>query len=311
MASNPIDREFQGVARFLPRSLGRPWLLRLPRAFEGPLTRLRRDPRISLERAGSVPIRLHHPAEDAPDPSPAVLWMHGGGFIGGSAGQDDALCRRMADELGARVASVDYRLAPEHCFPAPLEDCHDALLWLASRKDVDPARIAIAGASAGGGLAAQLALLARERGQVRPAMQGLVYPMLDDRTVLRTGLDERHFRLWNNRSNRLGWSAYLGREPGRSGVDAIAAPARQEDLSGLPPAWIGVGSLDLFHDEDVAYADRLSEAGVPCELMVVEGVFHGFDAVLPAAAASRRFHAALLAALAGALGSVEPRETGG
>jgi acetyl esterase/lipase len=254
-----------------------------------------------VENVGSVPVRLHHPADGAAR-SPAILWIHGGGFIGGSPGQDDGLCRRMAEELGAVVAAVDYRLAPEHPFPAPLEDCHDVLVWLASRDDVDPARIAIAGASAGGGLAAQLALLVRERGGVRPTLQALAYPMLDDRTVTRTDVDERHFRLWNNRANRAGWSAYLAGEPGAPDVSAMAAPARHEDLTGLPPAWIGVGSLDLFHDEDMAYADRLREAGVPCEVMVVEGVFHGFDAVRPSAAASRRFREAMIAALAGSLG---------
>jgi acetyl esterase/lipase len=301
MTTSPIDEEFRWIARLLPRNIASPRLLRLQRRLEAPLTRLRRDPLISQEHVGSTPIRVHHPPGDEIGRSAAVLWMHGGGFIGGSPGQDDALCRRMARELGAVVAAVDYRLAPEHPFPAPLKDCHDALVWLAAREDVDPARVAIAGASAGGGLAAQLALLARERGEVRPAMQALVYPMLDDRTVTRADVDERHFRLWNNHANRIGWTAYLGGEPGGPDVSAVAAPGRNDDLSGLPPAWIGVGSLDLFHDEDVAYAARLRAAGVPCELLVIQGVFHGFDAIRPSASASRRLHAAMIGALAAPL----------
>ena len=127
-----------------------------------------------------------------------MLWIHGGGYVIGSAAQDDAVCRHLAHELGRLVAAVDYRLAPEHPFPVPLHDCHDALVWLANRGDVDADRVAIGGASAGGGLAAALALLARDRAEVRPAFQLLSYPMLDDRTALRTDIDERHFRLWNN-----------------------------------------------------------------------------------------------------------------
>jgi acetyl esterase/lipase len=207
----------------------------------------------------------------------------------GAAAQDDAFCRRVAAELGVLVAAVDYRLAPEHRFPTALEDCNDALGWLAARADVDRGRIAIGGASAGGGLAAALALLARERGDVTPAFQLLSYPMLDDRTALRADIDERYLRLWDNRANHFGWRAYLGQEPGGPDVSPLAAPARSEDLAGLPPAWIGVGTLDLFHDEDLAYAARLREAGVACELHVVEGAFHGFDAVLPKAGVSRHY----------------------
>ncbi len=220
----------------------------------------------------------------------------------GSPAQDDALCRILAQRLGALVGAVAYRRAPEHRYPTPLYDCHDGLEWLAKRSDVDASRLAIGGASAGGGLAAALALLARERGTVDPVFQLLSYPMLDDRTVLRTDIDERHFRLWNNAANRYGWQAYLGREPGSAGVDPLAAPSRSDDLSKLPPAWIGVGSLDLFHDEDVAYAARLREAGVPCQVDVVEGAFHGFDSVAPKAEVTRAFRESQVRALAPALG---------
>jgi acetyl esterase/lipase len=230
-----------------------------------------------------------------------LLWIHGGGYVIGSAAQDDAVCRRFADQLGIVVAAVEYRLAPEHRFPVPLHDCHDALVWLAGQPTVDPTRVAVGGASAGGGLAAALAVLARQRAEVPLAFQLLAYPMLDDRTAERTDLDESNFRLWNNEANRFGWQSYTGHRPGSDEVSGLAAPSRLDDLAGLPPAWIGVGTLDLFHDEDLAYARRLREAGVECELDVVEGAFHGFDLVRAKAGVSRAFRSAQLTALGAAL----------
>jgi acetyl esterase/lipase len=149
---------------------------------------------------------------------------------------------------------------------------------------VDASRLAIGGASAGGGLAAALALLTRDRGEISLTAQLLVYPMLDDRTVYRKGLDKPGLRLWNQSSNKFGWSAYLG-----NADRSVAVPARREDLSGLPPAWLGVGTFDLFHDEDLAYAERLKAAGVPCEVEVVPGAFHGFDGIVPKARVSQSF----------------------
>jgi acetyl esterase/lipase len=215
---------------------------------------------------------------------PALLWIHGGGYVIGKAAQDDVLCRRFAREVGATVASVDYRLAPEHPYPAPLEDCYSALQWLTRLPSVDSSRVAIGGASAGGGLAAALALLTRDRGEISLAAQLLVYPMLDDRTVDRKDLDHPGHRLWNQPSNKFGWSAYLG-----DADPEMVVPARREDLSGLPPAWLGVGTFDLFHDEDLAYAERLKAAGVPCEVEVVPGAFHGFDGIVPKAQVSQSF----------------------
>jgi acetyl esterase/lipase len=275
--------------------------MRLTRLLD-PLVRRRRPPAgTEVEALGPVTVRVHRPPSSAPAPYPALLWIHGGGYVAGGAWQDDDLCRHLASELGALVAAVDYRLAPEHPHPVPLHDCHDALAWLAARGDVDADRVAIGGGSAGGGLAAALALLARDRDEVRPVFQLLSYPMLDDRTVLRTDIDERQFRLWNNRANRLGWHSYLGVPPGAGGVSGLAAPARHEDLAALPPAWIGVGTLDLFHDEDLAYADRLRQAGVPCEVHVVEGAFHGFDSVRPGAGVSRDYRTEQVRVLAAAL----------
>jgi acetyl esterase/lipase len=302
MASTPFDPDLRRMAAVLPRSgIGRR-ILPLMRRLE-PVMERRSPPEGTVtETDGPVTVRLHRPPETAPAPHPAVLWIHGGGYVMGSPAQDDAVCQVFAQKLGAVVAAVKYRRAPEHPFPAALHDCHDGLEWLANRPDVDATRIAIGGASAGGGLAAALALLARERGVVMPRVQLLSYPMLDDRTILRTDVDERYFRLWNNEANRFGWASYLGSEPGAPGVSALAAPAREENLSGLPPAWIGVGTLDLFFEEDVAYAKRLRTAGVPCDVHIVEGAFHGFDSVAPKAEITRAFRIEQVQALASALG---------
>ncbi|KAA0111022.1 alpha/beta hydrolase [Mycolicibacterium sp. P9-22] len=247
------------------------------------LTDRRVPPGVEVLTLGSgVGVRLYRPT-GVHTPGPALLWIHGGGYVIGSAAQDDVLCRRFASTLGVTVASVDYRLAPQNPYPAGLEDCYAALTWLSGLPAVDPGRVAIGGASAGGGLAAALALLARDRGEVALVAQLLVYPMLDDRSV-GPQFDNPGHRLWTHESNRFGWSAYLG------GADPeVAVPARRQDLSGLPPAWVGVGTLDLFHDEDLAYAKRLREAGVPCDVEVVQGAFHGFDGVAPKAAVSRAF----------------------
>ncbi|MER2564245.1 MAG: alpha/beta hydrolase [Myxococcaceae bacterium] len=238
-----------------------------------------------------VSLRLYRPKSlDAP--APALLWAHGGGFIIGSPEQDETNNLAFVRELGITVAAVRYRLAPEHPSPAAVEDAYAALRWLhqhAERLNVDPKRIAIGGASAGGGLTATLALVAHDRKEVRPAFQLLVYPMLDDRTATRTDLDLRNVRVWTQGSNTFAWSVYLGHAPGAPSASEYAAAARRKDVSGLPPAWIGVGTLDLFHDEDLAYAKRLDDAGVRCELHVVTGAFHGFDAVFSKSNVAKAF----------------------
>lgn len=224
-------------------------------------------------------LRLYQPAAPVL-PTPALLWLHGGGYVIGKPEMDDATCAQFVQELGLTVVSVDYRLAPTHPFPAGLDDSYQALTWLASQAQplgIDPTRIAIGGKSAGAGLAAALAQLAHDRQGVQPTFQLLVYPMLDDRTVLRTELDNGNHVAWTQTSNRFGWEAYLGQPGGAATVPAYAVPARREDLAGLPPTWLGVGTLDLFYDENVAYAQRLQAAGVACELVIVPGAFHGFD----------------------------------
>ncbi|MCF6386625.1 alpha/beta hydrolase [Mycobacterium sp. MBM] len=283
------------VARFLPRKIVTATNLALLQRMTALINRRVPDGVEVLTLSCGVGVRLHRPT-GVSTPTPALLWIHGGGYVIGSAAQDDALCRRFASSLGVTVASVDYRLAPQHPYPAGLEDCYAALTWLSGLPAVDRTRVAIGGASAGGGLAAALALLARDRGVLTPVAQLLVYPMLDDRSV-GSQFDDPAHRLWTQESNRFGWSAYLG------GADpAVVAPARRDDMSGLPPAWIGVGTLDLFHDEDLAYARRLREAGVACTVEVVTGAFHGFDGVAPKATVSQRFHQSQAAFLRAAFG---------
>lgn len=279
MPASDVHPDLRRAARFIPKQLVSPVTLPMLRIATRRLGRhVPRDVEV-LTLPSGVGVRLHRPPTAA-GPGPALLWIHGGGYVIGHPAQDDGFCRRYARRLGATVAAVNYRLAPENPYPASLEDCYTALKWLAALPGVDRSRVAIGGGSAGGGLAAALALLARDRGEIPLAAQLLVYPMLDDRTVA----DKPGVRLWNGSSNRFGWRAYLG-----NADPDIAVPARRTDLSGLPPAWIGVGTLDLFHDEDLAYAERLRAAGVPCEVEVVEGAFHGFDAVAQKAPVSQRF----------------------
>jgi acetyl esterase/lipase len=294
MPSTEFHPDLRRVARFAPRALVGPRTLKLIRRLSPAVQRGRTSRDVEALILGSgVGVRLHRPA-GVSQPGPALLWIHGGGYVIGTAQQDDELCRRFARALGVTVAAVDYRLAPEHPYPAPLEDCYAALTWLAALPAVDPARIAIGGASAGGGLAAALALLARDRGEVTPTLQLLAYPMLDDRSA--SGPENPNYRLWSPKSNRFGWAAYLG-----NADPNVAVPARHEDLSGLPPTWIGVGAHDMFHDEDVAYAKRLTAAGVPCQIETVPGAFHGFDLVVPKAAVSKAFFASQCASLRSAL----------
>jgi acetyl esterase/lipase len=214
----------------------------------------------------------------------ALLWIHGGGYIIGHPRQDDGHCAATATDLGIVVVGPRYRLAPEHPYPAALDDCHSAWNWLqeeAFRLGIDPTRIAIGGQSAGGGLAAALVQRIHDGGGVQPIAQWLFCPMLDDRTAARRDLDAGEHLLWNNRSNRFGWLSYLGREPGSADAPLHAAPGRRADLAGLPPAWIGVGDVDLFHDEDRSYAQRLQDAGVASVLVEVAGAPHAFETWAP------------------------------
>jgi acetyl esterase/lipase len=237
---------------------------------------------------------------------PALLWIHGGGYVLGDVEGEDAAARQLAQAVDCVVVSVDYRLAPEHPFPAPLEDCYAALAWLAGQAGklgVNADRLAIGGGSAGGGLAAGLALLTRDRGKVKVCFQLLIYPMIDDRNLTPSSYYVTDPRIWNRQSNLLGWKAYLGCEPGGRAVSQYAAASRAVDLSGLPPAYLPTGTLDLFLDENIDYAQRLLQAGTSVELHVYEGAYHGFYLVAPEADVScrcvRGYEAALRRALHG------------
>lgn len=229
--------------------------------------------------APDVRVLVYTPKEHSA-PSGGLLWIHGGGYVIGDVEGADLEVKGIVDQVGCVVVSVDYRLAPETPFPGPVEDCYAALKWLHDNTGdlgVDPKRLAVGGDSAGGGLSACLALLARDRGEVKLAFQLLIYPMLDDRTV--TTSDPNPYvgeYVWTPELNHFGWSSLLGKVPGSPDVSPYAAAARAEDLSGLPPTFISVGSLDLFLEEDLEYARRLMRAGVPTELHVYPGAFHGY-----------------------------------
>lgn len=289
---HPDLRRARLLPRNMPVGLGRRIAgLLTPRAPRGgELVRIDTD----------VSVRVFRPP-NATGPAPALLWIHGGGYVMGSAMQSDDWCGQVTRRLGAITAAVEYRLAPEHPFPVPLEDCYTALQWLAADPDVDDSRIAIGGESAGGGLAAALALLTKERGVIRPVLQVLSYPMLDDRTAHRTDIDPASLRMWGQKSNRWAWNAYLGTHA--APPPPLAAPARYEDLTGVAPTWLGVGTNDLFYDEDLAYADRLRQARVPCELHRVSGAYHGFDLIERTAAVSIAYKESQMTALERALGA--------
>ncbi len=236
---------------------------------------------------------------------PALLHLHGGGYVLGQPESSDAKLKSLASELDVVIASVDYRLPPEAPHPAPVEDAYAALCWLygqAGALGVDRTRIAVGGESAGGGLAAALALFARDRGEVPVCFQWLIYPMLDDRTCVEKSPNPFTGEyLWTREANTFGWSALLQGSPGGANVSCYAAPARADTVAKLPPAFISVGSLDLFLDEDLAYASRLLRAGVPIELHVYPGAFHAFDLMVEAGV-SRRFERDSRDALRRALG---------
>jgi acetyl esterase len=281
------------------------------------------DPRVTrsdavIAGAGGRPdvrVRWYRPADAGPagagpaGPLPCLVWLHGGGYIMGTLDENDGRLDRMVIELGCAVVSVDWRLAPEHPYPAGLDDADT--VWRALCADpggdpgVDPARLAVGGASAGAGLAAALCLRLRETGQPQPALQLLIYPMLDDRELtasIRASEDPGHWGLWHLAANRMCWRTYLGSLRGND-VPPTAAPARAEDLSGLAPAFLGVGDVDAFLDENLDYAARLARAGVPTELHVYPGVIHGGFGAPPGTPRTAQFLRDIYAALAPVLGA--------
>ncbi|MDX3451982.1 alpha/beta hydrolase [Streptomyces sp. ME02-8801-2C] len=250
------------------------------------------------ENAPDISLLICRPAAPATDgPLPVIYHVHGGGMILGDNRVGVEAPLRWAKELGAVVVSVEYRLAPEHPHPAPVDDVYAGLLWTAEHaKEIggDAERIVIAGASAGGGLTAALALLLRDRKGPRPIGQLLMCPMLDDRNDTPSSYQMANLGVWDRTANDTGWTALLGAERGGPNVSPYAAPARAEDLSGLPPAFLDVGSAETFRDEVVTYATRLWQAGGIAELHVWPGGFHGFDGFAPQASLSQTAQSAQL-----------------
>lgn len=232
-----------------------------------------------FEKGPDVPVVVYAPSRDTAQPRAALLHIHGGGYVAGSPEAEAEWSEWLVRELGCVVIAPQYRLAPDTPHPGPVTDCYSALVWLRERAKelaVDPERIGVFGGSSGGGLAAAVALMARDRKHIPLSTQCLLYPMLDDRTGV--GSDTNPYAgeyVWTISDNIFGWRSLLGREPGGGGVSAYASPARATDLTGLPETYIWVGALDLFVDESIEYARRLLRAGVPTELHVYPGVTHG------------------------------------
>ena len=213
---------------------------------------------------------------------PAMIWMHGGGLVIGNPVLNDATLFQFVQQLGIVIVSVDYRLAPENPYPAALYDCYSALKWMAENArelSIDKHRICVGGESAGGGLAASLAQYSLDKGEISPIFQFLIYPMLDDRTAVDEKYTNKKYYGWNQKNNYFGWKSYLNLEPGSISIPQYAVANRRENLSGLPPAWIFCGKLDMFYDENLQYAQRLREFGTQCEFESIEGVYHGFDSI--------------------------------
>lgn len=232
------------------------------------------------EGDSDIMVRIYKP-EGLSGELPGLFWMHGGGYVMGSIEGEDLGRRQVVKDIGCVIVSVDYRLAPEHPYPKPLEDCYAAFKWMfenAGDLGVDSSRIAVGGGSAGGGLAAGLTLLVRDRAEVEIVFQLLIYPMIDDSNIIPAGDNTLDTLIWSRASNLFGWTSYLGGPPGGEGVSPYAAAYRATDLSGLPPAFMAVGDMDLFVNEDIEYANRLIKAGVPTELHVYPGAIHGFNA---------------------------------
>jgi acetyl esterase/lipase len=246
-----------------------------------------------------ISVRIYRPVAAA-GPLPGIYFIHGGGMILGDVEGEDAVATSICDLVGAVVVSVEYRLAPEHPHPAPVQDCYAGLTWMARHSGelgVDPGRLAIYGASAGGGLTIATALLARDRGFPAVCFQMPIYPMIDDRNETPSCHEITDIGLWDRAGNIEAWKWYLG----EGQADQYAAPARAEDLAGLPPTFIDVGTVDLFRDEDIEFAMRLMQAGVPTELHVHPGAYHDSEGLAPEAPLSRRIWEHRIAALRRAL----------
>jgi acetyl esterase/lipase len=230
----------------------------------------------------TVKVRIYKP-EIKEEVLPAILWIHGGGYIAGSADMDDNLCERFVNEVKCIVVSVDYRLAPEYPYPAGLEDCYAALKWMVenhSALGIDPSRVGVAGVSAGGGLAAALALLTRDRKGPKLACQMPLYPMLDNENTTPSSNAITDERVWSKEKNIASWKLYLS-EQAKGDIPYYASPGRASDLSGLPPTYTCIGDLDVFRDETISYISKLTQAGVATEFHLYPGCFHSCEMFFP------------------------------
>ncbi|CAG8041551.1 unnamed protein product [Penicillium salamii] len=278
-------------------------------SFEGLMKMLPDVPEVELEihhltsyDGQSVPIhRYSRIDQDTTTPGPVILHIHGGGLIFGSPETFTKWQASLARDSGVQVFSIDYRLAPEHPFPTPVEDCYSALPWLqenAQRFSIDPSRIITLGESAGGNLIAAINLMARDRGLSPPiAKQMLVYPMLDDRTVNPVpALDG--LLTWTPDASVTAWSAYLGSDYGTDRVSQYAAPARATSVKGLPPTYMELGTLDIFRDEDLEYLARIAKENIETELHLYPALPHGYDLFVPFGKAAAKANTDRLAAIA-------------
>ncbi|MFC5407161.1 alpha/beta hydrolase [Cohnella soli] len=255
---------------------------------------------ISGAGSNEMLIKIYEPLHRDEKNLPALLWIHGGGYVLGHPQHDDNLCQSFVEEAGCVVVSPDYRLAPEHPYPAAIEDCYAALVWMAGATEelrIDLSRLAIGGASAGGGLAAALALMARDRGGPAICFQMPLYPMIDDRNATPSSNEITNLKVWNSANNAAAWKMYLG-EHADGDIPSYAAASRATNLAGLPPAYTCVGELDPFRDETIEYVMRLAQTGVDVEFQLYPGGYHGFEHVVPTAEISRRARSGYLNALA-------------
>ena len=243
------------------------------------------------QKVGNAKVRIFEPENPG---TGALVWIHGGGLILGKPEQDDFMISELARDLKIRVFALGYRVAPKHPFPTPLNDCITGYQWLldnAAEFNLDVDNIVLAGASAGGCLAAALSLSLRDSSK-SPKATALLYPMLDDRTAAKRELDGTSL-IWTNTSNNWAWTQYLGYQAGSQEPVKYSVPGRAEDLTGLPPTWIGVGDVDLFYKEDVVFANRLLLAGVETQLKIFKGYPHATETMVPSAEISKQFKADL------------------
>jgi len=302
----PFDPELGAILASLPEEIRNicsigpediPALRAMNRSLRPDLPTLTRGDAVTVEErvipgapdGPELPVLILRPTR-GPGPWPAIYHVHGGGMVSGDQWELADTLAEWVDVLGVVGVAIGYRLAPEHPHPAPVEDCYAGLQWTARNAralDIDTSRLIIWGTSAGGGLAAATALLARDRSGPALAHQILQCPMLDDRSQTPSSQELDGEGFWDRHSNLTGWRSLLGPAAGGPGVSPYAAPARAEDLSGLPPAFIDVGQVETFRDEALTYAARLSQAGVPVELHMWPGAWHGFAAAAPQAAISQ------------------------